>query len=45
MATEWREQGVELRQVISRPKSDWRGPTDTSELARSHPPELKKPVA
>ncbi|HZF39577.1 MAG TPA: hypothetical protein VE715_12185, partial [Blastocatellia bacterium] len=46
MATEWREQGVELRQVISRPKSDWRGPTGYVQSLLDHiAPELKKPVA
>jgi NAD(P)H-flavin reductase len=27
MTTEWREQGVELRQVLSQPNGDWSGPT------------------
>jgi len=43
MATEWREQGVELRQVISRPKSDWRGPTGYVQSLLDHiAPEAEK---
>jgi NAD(P)H-flavin reductase len=46
MATEWREQGVEVRQVISRPDGDWSGPTGYVQSLLNHiAPELKKPVA
>ncbi|MCI0388446.1 MAG: hypothetical protein MOB07_06730 [Acidobacteria bacterium] len=46
MATEWREQGVELRQVISQPNSDWSGPTGYVQSLLEHiVPELKVPVA
>ena len=46
MATEWREQGVELRQVISRPNGDWSGPTGyVQSLLDNIVPELKDPVA
>jgi NAD(P)H-flavin reductase len=46
MATEWREQGVELRQVISQPKSDWSGPTGyVQSLLDNIVPELNFPVA
>jgi len=46
MATEWRERGVELRQVISQPRGDWRGPTGRVQSLLDHiAPELKNPVA
>jgi NAD(P)H-flavin reductase len=46
MATEWREQGVELRQVISQPDGDWGGPTGYVQgLLDQIAPELKNPVA
>ena len=46
MATEWREQGVELRQVISRPNGDWSGPTGyVQSLLDNIVPELNDPVA
>jgi len=46
MASEWREQGVELRQVISRPNGDWSGPTGyVQSLLDNIVPELKDPVA
>jgi NAD(P)H-flavin reductase len=46
MATEWREQGVELRQVISKPNGDWGGPTGrVQSLLDQIAPELKNPVA
>jgi NAD(P)H-flavin reductase len=46
MATEWREQGIELRQVISQPKSDWSGPTGyVQSLLDNIVPELNFPVA
>jgi NAD(P)H-flavin reductase len=46
MATEWREQGVELRQVISQPNGDWSGPTGyVQSLLDNIVPELKNPVA
>jgi NAD(P)H-flavin reductase len=46
MATEWREQGIELRQVISQPTGDWRGPTGHVQSLLDHiAPELKKTVA
>ena len=46
MATEWREQGVELRQVISQPNGDWSGPTGYVQSLLDHiVPELKVPVA
>jgi anaerobic sulfite reductase subunit B len=46
MTTEWREQGVELRQVISRPNGDWSGPTGyVQSLLDNIVPELKEPVA
>ena len=46
MATEWREQGVDLRQVISRPNGDWSGPTGyVQSLLDNIVPELRTPVA
>jgi sulfhydrogenase subunit gamma (sulfur reductase) len=46
MATEWRQQGVELRQVISQPNGDWSGPTGYVQSLLDHTaPELKNPVA
>src|SRR5262249_47957860 len=46
MATEWRERGVELRRVISRPSGDWSGPTGRVQSLLDHiTPELKNPVA
>src|SRR5215813_5866597 len=46
MATEWREQGVELRQVISQPNGDWIGPTGYVQSLLDHTVmELKNPVA
>ncbi|HEV2666324.1 MAG TPA: hypothetical protein VG324_15500, partial [Blastocatellia bacterium] len=46
MVTEWREQAVELRQVISRPNGDWSGPTGyVQSLLDNIVPELKDPVA
>jgi NAD(P)H-flavin reductase len=46
MATEWREQGVELRQVISQPNGDWSGPTGRVQCLLDHTaPGLKNPVA
>jgi NAD(P)H-flavin reductase len=46
MATEWREQDVELRQVISQPNGDWSGPTGYVQSLLEHiVPELKAPVA
>ncbi len=46
MATEWREHGVELRQVISRPNGDWSGPTGyVQSLLDNITPELNDPVA
>ena len=46
MAGEWREHGVELRQVISQPNGDWSGPTGyVQSLLDNIVPELKDPVA
>jgi NAD(P)H-flavin reductase len=46
MATDWRDQGVELRQVISRPNGDWSGHTGyVQSLLDNIVPELRKPVA
>jgi len=46
MATEWREQGGELRQVVSQPNADWKGPTGYVQCLIDHiAPELKKTVA
>lgn len=46
MASEWREHGVELRQVISQPDSDWSGPTGyVQSLLDNLIPELRTPVA
>ena len=46
MTTEWREQGVELRQVISQPNGDWSGPTGyVQSLLDNIVPELNAPVA
>jgi NAD(P)H-flavin reductase len=46
MATEWQEQGVELRQVISQPNDDWSGPTGYVQSLLDHiVPELKNPIA
>jgi NAD(P)H-flavin reductase len=46
MATEWRERGVELRQVISKPNGDWSGPTGyVQSLLDNIVPNLNNPVA
>jgi sulfhydrogenase subunit gamma (sulfur reductase) len=46
MTTEWREQGVELRQVLSQPNGDWGGPTGyVQSLLDNIVPELNAPVA
>jgi NAD(P)H-flavin reductase len=46
MATEWREQGVELRRVISQPRGDWSGPRGRVQSLLDHiAPDLKNPVA
>jgi NAD(P)H-flavin reductase len=46
MATEWHKQGVELRQVISKPNGDWSGPTGYVQSLLDHiVPELRNPVA
>jgi len=46
MTTEWRDRGVELRQVISRPNGDWSGPTGyVQSLLDNIVPELNDPVA
>jgi NAD(P)H-flavin reductase len=46
MTTEWRELGVELRQVISRPSDGWGGPTGyVQNLLDNVAPELRNPVA
>ena len=46
MTTEWRELGVELRQVISQPNGDWSGPTGyVQSLLDNIVPELNDPVA
>jgi len=46
MATEWRVQGVEIRQVVSRPNGDWSGPAGRVQSLLDHTaPELKNPVA
>jgi NAD(P)H-flavin reductase len=46
MAGEWREEGVELRQVISQPNGDWSGPTGyVQSLLDNLIPELRTPVA
>lgn len=46
MTTDWREQGVELRQVISRPNGDWSGPTGyVQSLLDNIVPDLRNPVA
>jgi anaerobic sulfite reductase subunit B len=46
MATEWRERGVELLQVISQPRGDWSGPRGRVQSLLDHiAPGLKKPVA
>ncbi|MCG3163560.1 MAG: Anaerobic sulfite reductase subunit B [Acidobacteria bacterium] len=46
MATEWLEQRVELRQVLSRPNGDWSGPTGyVQSLLDNIVPNLKNPVA
>ncbi|MGE0128507.1 MAG: hypothetical protein AB7U82_10540 [Blastocatellales bacterium] len=46
MATEWLKQGVELRQVLSRPNGDWSGPTGyVQSLLDNLIPELQAPVA
>lgn len=47
MDTEWRERGVELRQVISQPgNSDWHGPTGyVQSLLDNIIPSLHNPVA
>jgi sulfhydrogenase subunit gamma (sulfur reductase) len=46
MTTEWRAQGVELRQVISQPNGDWSGSTGyVQSLLDNIVPELNNPVA
>ncbi|HEX5084777.1 MAG TPA: hypothetical protein VFY40_22265 [Blastocatellia bacterium] len=46
MTTEWRDHGVELRQVISRPNGDWSGPTGyVQSLLDNIVPGLNDPVA
>ena len=46
MSTVWRQQDVELRQVISQPNGDWSGPTGyVQSLLDQIAPELKNPVA
>jgi NAD(P)H-flavin reductase len=46
MTTEWREHGVELRQVISQPNGDWSGPTGyVQSLLDNIVPDLNDPVA
>jgi NAD(P)H-flavin reductase len=46
MATEWREKGVELRQVLSRPNGEWSGPKGyVQSLLDNLAPELRNPVA
>jgi sulfhydrogenase subunit gamma (sulfur reductase) len=46
MTTDWRDHGVELRQVISRPNGDWSGPTGyVQSLLDNIVPELNDPVA
>jgi NAD(P)H-flavin reductase len=46
MITEWREMGVELRQVLSQPNGDWSGPTGyVQSLLDNLVPELQNPVA
>jgi NAD(P)H-flavin reductase len=46
MMTEWRNHGVELRQVISQPNGDWSGPTGyVQSLLDNIVPELNDPAA
>jgi sulfhydrogenase subunit gamma (sulfur reductase) len=46
MTGEWRDLGVELRQVISQPNCDWSGPTGyVQSLLDNIVPELREPVA
>lgn len=46
MSTEWREHGVTLRQVISRPQDEWSGPTGyVQTLLDTFAHELPQPVA
>jgi sulfhydrogenase subunit gamma (sulfur reductase) len=46
MTTEWRDHGVELRQVISQPNNDWSGPTGyVQSLLDNIVPGLNDPVA
>ncbi len=46
MTTEWRAHGVELRQVLSQPDSDWSGPTGYVQSLLDHLiPELRQPLA
>ena len=47
MATDWRQHGVELRQVISQPgDSDWNGPTGYVQSLLDHVvPEMNDPLA
>lgn len=46
MTTEWRAHGVELRQVLSQPDSEWSGPTGyVQSLLDNLIPELQQPVA
>jgi NAD(P)H-flavin reductase len=46
MMTEWKERGVELRQVISQPTAEWSGPTGYVQGLLDHiVPDLLRPVA
>jgi NAD(P)H-flavin reductase len=46
MAKEWREMGVDLRQVLSQPNGDWSGPTGyVQSLLDNIVPGLENPVA
>ncbi len=46
MNSEWRAHGVELRQVLSQPDSDWSGPTGYVQSLLDHLiPALRQPVA
>ncbi len=46
MTTAWRAHGVELRQVLSQPDSDWSGPTGYVQSLLDHlVPDLRQPLA
>lgn len=46
MNTAWRAHGVELRQVLSQPDSEWSGPTGYVQSLLDHlVPELQQPIA